>query len=275
MKHNKKRNTAFVYEALIREATESIIKQDVNRKNKVFNIIKKHFAPGTELHKELFCYRSLYENQNLSKEISEKILHEAKLASKLLDANKIFKSQSDLIKDINIELSSDVFNNFVPNYKALATIAQIFSSKIAPKNRVMLEQHVVDRMSSLITESSDLKPIDNLTLNTFIKKFNQKYSSTLLKEQKELLSLYVSSFSDNGLELKMFLNNELGRIKDKIQEAKKISYISCQTETIKKLDTLHEKLDSYAKKPIDSDSLIVILKTQQVLQEIFSDANSN
>ena len=38
IKHNKKRNTAFVYEALIREATVAIVKQDNERKNKVFGV---------------------------------------------------------------------------------------------------------------------------------------------------------------------------------------------------------------------------------------------
>ena len=34
-KHNKKRNTAFVFEALAREATVAIIKGDTERKAKV------------------------------------------------------------------------------------------------------------------------------------------------------------------------------------------------------------------------------------------------
>ena len=31
-KHNKKRNTAFVYEALIREATVAILKEDLKKR---------------------------------------------------------------------------------------------------------------------------------------------------------------------------------------------------------------------------------------------------
>ena len=65
IKHNKKRNTAFVYEALVREATVAILKNDRERKNKVISIIKKHFHNESMLHKDLEFYRSLYENQNL------------------------------------------------------------------------------------------------------------------------------------------------------------------------------------------------------------------
>ena len=43
IRHNKKRNTAFVYEALVREATAAILKEDAERKDKTISIIKKHF----------------------------------------------------------------------------------------------------------------------------------------------------------------------------------------------------------------------------------------
>ena len=42
-RHNKKRNIAFVYEALIREATVAILRKDMDRRDKVLNIIKTHF----------------------------------------------------------------------------------------------------------------------------------------------------------------------------------------------------------------------------------------
>ena len=43
LKHNKKRNTAFVYEALVRELTESVVKNNKNKQNKIVDIIKEHF----------------------------------------------------------------------------------------------------------------------------------------------------------------------------------------------------------------------------------------
>ena len=49
MKHNKKRNTAFVFESLVKEITAAIIKNDVDRKNKAVSIVKKHFQPGSAL----------------------------------------------------------------------------------------------------------------------------------------------------------------------------------------------------------------------------------
>ena len=60
-RHNKKRNTAFIYESLIKEATAAIIKNDHDTKKKVVTILKKHFSEGSILKSHLDCYRSLYE----------------------------------------------------------------------------------------------------------------------------------------------------------------------------------------------------------------------
>ena len=133
IKHNKKRNTAFVYEILIKEATVAILKKDTKRRDNVINIIKKHFKSDSLLRKDLECYRSLYENQSLTQLTSEKIIKEVKLQKRLLDAARLFKQQTALIHDINKEASSSIFNNFIPNYKTLATIDQIFSDRISPK----------------------------------------------------------------------------------------------------------------------------------------------
>ena len=52
-KHNKKRNTAFVFEALAREATTATIKGDQERKAKVVSIVRKHFTGDSLLRKDL------------------------------------------------------------------------------------------------------------------------------------------------------------------------------------------------------------------------------
>ena len=146
VRHNKKRNTAFVYEALLREATVAILKNEHERKDKAISIIKKHFNSDSILRKDLDCYRSLYENQNLDRLTCEKILKEVKIQQRLIDPEGLFKQQTELIHDVNKELEPSTFNNFVPNYRTLATISQIFSSKISPKNQVILENEIIRNM---------------------------------------------------------------------------------------------------------------------------------
>ena len=213
-KHNKKRNTAFVYEALIKEATIAVLKNNNERSKKVIDIIREHFGQDTLLTRDLECYRSLYQEQALDTKVCEKILKEAVVSKMLIDADDLFAKQTEIINVVNKSLSPSVFSNFVPNYKALATINKMFNSS-SPKEKVILETKIIEDMSKAPNLKEDNEPVDNIVYKTFVGKFNEKYDEQLLEEQKDLLSYYITSFSDNSLELKMFLNEEIGRLKDK------------------------------------------------------------
>ena len=273
IKHNKKRNTAFVYEALIREATVSIIKQNNQRKDKVFSIIKKHFSPDSLLYKDLECYRSLYEDTAPNQDIASKILLEVKAQKRLIDPDGLFNQQTALIHDVNKELTQETFNNFVPNYRCLATIQQILSVKASPKTRVMLEGEIVKNMVVLKENKNTMPTVDNLTYRQFVGKFNEKYDDKLLKEQKDLLTYYVTSFSDNSLQLKIFLNEEIGRLKKKLDEAKQTSCIKEDEDMINKTEKIISRLQGFSKQTINENVLLTVLKTQSLVQEIYNADN--
>tara|TARA_R100000995_G_scaffold83730_1_gene60419 strand:- start:243 stop:1070 length:828 start_codon:yes stop_codon:yes gene_type:complete len=273
VKHNKKRNTAFVFEALVREATVAIIKENHEVKNKALAIIKKHFKPGSVLYRDLQSYQSLYENQSLNKETAEKILREAKLAHRVLDPHGLFVSQSDLIDDVNKELSPQVFNNFVPNYKSLASIAQMFSQKTSPRNSVILENNIVNNMMLSHDKQENLQPIDNLVVTSFVKKFNEKYNESLLENQKTLLNHYITSFVDNGLGLKTFLNSEIATLKTTLEESLKQSIIKDDEELRSKTTQVIEKLSTFHSTGVTENVVLAVLKTQQLVEEIHTDGN--
>ena len=274
-KHNKKRNTAFVFEALVREATVAILKNDGETRDKATKLIRKHFKVGSVLKKDLDCYRSLYENQQLDRFTAEKILKEVKIQKHILDQQGLFRQQSDLIRDVNKELNLSVFGNFVPNYKTLATIAQIFSSRISPKNQIILENEIVKNMMESLEIIEEQEKIDKVIYNTFAKKFNKKYETALLDEQRELLTHYISSFADNALGLKVFLNEELARLKIKLEEAKDVAEVKSDPEMIEKTNNVIEKLDSFATTLIDDNILLTIMKTQALVKEIHSDVSND
>lgn len=272
-KHNKKRNTAFVYELLINEATVAIIKNDHERKDKAISIIRKHFTTNSLLNKHLQCYQSLIENQNLDKETSEKILIEAKSINRLINNEDLFKEQTELIKEINSSLNQKVFNNFIPNYKTLATIDQIFSGKLSPKNSIILESQIVENMCKQEKTESETPAIDSLTLSSFVGKFNEKYDGQLLENQKTLMNHYISSFADNALGLKVFLNDEIGRLKGRITEAKKTKEISEDNEMIDKTNKVFEKLSSFKNSQVNENVVLSILQIQQLEKEIFENGD--
>jgi len=275
VRHNKKRNTAFVYEALVREATVAVLKNEKEKKDKAVSILRKHFHGDSVLKKDLECYRSLYENQNIGASTSEKILKEVRLQRQLIDSDNLFKQQSALIHDINKKLSPDLFNNFVPNYKTLATIDQIFSLKTSPKNRIILESEIIKSMGHGSDEPRLGAKVDKLLFKTFVEKFNNKYETDLLEEQKELLTHYIVSFSDNALQLKYFLNEEVARLKKQLQESIKIKEINSDPEMLEKTNKIIDRLKSYSAKEISEDVIFTVLKTQALVKEINTDGNND
>jgi hypothetical protein len=89
-----------------------------------------------------------------------------------------------------------------------------------------------------------------------------------MEEQKSLLSLYITSFSDNGVELKTFLNEEIGRLKNVILESQKSSVFEEDVEMASKASLVVERLDNLFETTIDEDVLLTILKTQELVKEL-------
>ena len=210
LKHNKKRNTAFLYEALIKELTKTIIHKEESKKEKIVLMIRESFNPKTLLGQELLLYKNLNETQGLDMYTAERLIAETRRAYFDLDKKNVFNAQTYLIAEINKTLSKNVFANFVPSYKNLATIAQIFSTDIPVKDRVLLERKL---MSSLTVRAGNVKNvseknlphIDGLVYKRVVENFNKKYDGNLLSEQKNLLNHYLMAFNDNGVSLKVFL----------------------------------------------------------------------
>lgn len=185
LKHNKKRNTAFLYEVLVRNLTKSILEQDGSLKKSIVGVIREHFKKGTELKKQLDIYSSLAESDSLHPFIAEKIVHEAKSLYETLDEKRIFDEQSALINKINKSISKNAFNIFIPNYKFLASIHQIFDKKAPVKTRVLMEGRIIKNMIGHEEKiETNMPPVDNLVFKTFVSKFNEKYADDLLDEQK-------------------------------------------------------------------------------------------
>jgi len=268
-KHNKKRNTAFLYEMLVREVVkQSISKNEANR-NKVISILKENFKVGSEINKELKLFKNLLETRNLSATTAEKLIQESKKEYKKLDRKKIFKEQSAVIKNINKQLSKNVFSNFVPNYKDLATLSQIFDEDVGVKNRVMLEEHLLTKLTFNPNQnSSEDAQTSNLIVNKFVEKFNNKYNTDLIENQRSLLNKYILSFLDNGVDFKFFLNEEIGRLKGKINKSFDVEELRNDQEMTSKMNKIKNILESFSKKPIDKQSIQQILKIQNLVTEV-------
>ena len=261
MNHNKRRNTAFLYEALVRELTKSVVNKDEQRKAAVLAVMKEFFNNQTTLKKDLNLYTEIIETRGVDKKAAEKIIGYVRKERDELNSKKLFEEQTHLINKIHNTLSEEVLSNFVPNYKALASIYQMFSPSTKIKNKVLMENTIVQYMSIQPQQIAEQKRINNATMRIFSSKFNNHYNG-LLEEQRTLLSKYISSFTDNGLELKIYLNNELSRIKEAVSKA------NFEGDIGEKINKVPSIIDNFKDELINEEMLKQIMKMQQLVSEI-------
>ena len=274
-KHNKKRNTAFVFESLIREMSRAIISKDRNKKQVILEIFRDHFSKGSVLEKELDCYRAIMSEQELDNYTAEKMIHRVKAEYDKLGQRQIFEAQSKMIKSINKSLSSSMFSNFVPNYKDFATIAQIFSDKTPVGKKVILEKKIIEKMTSpKKAKEEPMKSVDSLVVKNFINKFNESYGG-LLPEQKNLLSKYVQSFGDNEVDFRLAVGNELKRLHESVKNSMNLPDIASDEEMINSTNKVLQKIENLNVSNIDEKDLKSILKLQSLVKEYEDDATED
>lgn len=271
-KHNKKKNSAFLYEVLVLELTRAILRKDEAKRRKIASFIKESFRPKTEMYKELKLYHSIMNTTNTHPRTAERILSEVLKGRESIDKKKLISEQNTVMRHIRNNLPEETLSNFVPNYKSLATIYQIFnqSSRVPIKSRVLLENQIIKSMISPPQESENkpMIPIDNLVYKTFTKSFNSQYSSELLQEQKDLLSKFISSFMDNGIGLKLYLNEEVGRLKHELKSSLATDEVSNDAEMVDKVNKIIETLEDYKQQEPQKKMIQKVIKIQSLVNEM-------
>lgn len=263
VKYNKKRNTAFLYETLVRELTKAIVSKNDDKKKIVLSILKEHFNVNSILHKELDVYKSLYESKGLDEQTANRMIQEAKRVYSSLNSHDVFNQQTQVINKMNKQLEASVFSTFLPNYKDLATISQLFDDDLTIKQKVILEQQIFEIICESKKETMpQMRPIDNLIYKQITKKFNEKYSDVLSEEQKVFFSKYILSYVDNNVDFLVHLNEEIARIKKVISSSRNINESEKQQ--------LINKIDEIRSKPLDKNTIESILNFQSLIKEIQS-----
>ena len=274
VKHNKKRNTAFLYEALVRELTKSVVSNNSTRSKIVKTILKEHFRSGKVLFSELGCFTALTDRSNLDRYTAEKMIFRAKNEYDKLNQQEIFKEQSAVIKKVNTELGKEVFNNFVPDYKSYATLAQIFGTKMPVKNRVIMEQKIVETLTSSEEAQEEMQPVDSLVVKSFTERFNKEYTE-LLPEQKELLNRFIVSFNESEADFKLYAGKELKRIQEGVQASLELPDVKEDEEMVENTKKVLDQISKFNVANLDEQQILKILKLQKLAREYETDANNN
>jgi hypothetical protein len=266
--HNKKRNTLFLYESLVREYTKAKLDKDEQKIFEVRNLLAEYFSEGKVLKEELKLYKAVLDTENVDKELAEKILNESKRLFLGLNQDHIFQQQSSMIAKVNRKLTPKFFGNYVPNYKNIATVQQIFGQKADVPTRMLLERQLVEKMTSKKETLEEINDkIDKYVIHSYVNAFNKKYSD-LLENQKNLLKKYMTTDEDDNTDFIIFLNEELQSISTKLNSAHKVAEVKEDKEITKKLFEVKKKFETLKNEELDEKYLQKVLKYQKLVHEL-------
>jgi len=213
--HNKKRNTALLYEFLIRTISSSLVSGDKKKSSTALRILRRYYKPGTQLYKEFRLFNSLVKTTVSSDAVVFSILKEARLAATMLDIAALDREKSLLICNINRMINDENFyDQPIAEYRLYATIQTLLNEWRKPAgtaNIASLANYENQLQEWLLSEKkkSDETLIDEtpgttrLLMKIMMKKLNEKYSSVLNNDQREIIKAYAfSAASEDQLTIK-------------------------------------------------------------------------
>jgi hypothetical protein len=173
-----------------------------------------------------------------------------------------------LIAKVNRSLTPKFFANYVPNYKDIATLQQIFGEKVSIPARMLMERQTIEKMTiGEQTLDQINEKIDKYVVHSYLNAFNKKYSD-LLENQKSLLKKYMTATEDDNTDFVVFLNEELQNISSKLNTAHNVAEIKEDKEILKKLVEVKKRFNALKDEEIDEKYLQKILKFQKLVNEL-------
>ena len=97
-KHNKKRNSAFLYEVLIQELPTAVISKNLKLKENLTSLIKEFYSRNSMMYQELKLYQAIVNTKNVDTVVAEKMLSEVKLRHSGIDKKKLVSEQNKLTR---------------------------------------------------------------------------------------------------------------------------------------------------------------------------------
>jgi len=268
LKHNKKRNTAFLFEALVKELTKAVLYDDKAKQKSVSTLIKEHFKKNTVLEKELSLYKQLSDTKEFPQDYAEKLINRIREEHQKLNEKDIFDEQSKLIGKINKTIGVQVYDNFVPNYKTLASVSQIFNTSVPQTKKIILEQELLGNITSKkLEEKKELQPIDSLTFKVAVDKFNKIYGEKILPEQKELLHKFIN-YADDDVDLKLYLSEQLKKIDSEVNLVLESDIIKNNEDLLYKVTLLKEQVSEIKFDNVTSEVIEKVINIYEFLSEV-------
>jgi hypothetical protein len=275
-KHNKKRNVGIVYEQLLRFISERLVKDDKRSAQAALNIIERRFNRQTEIYKEFRLFKALAQTTVSDTPIAAAILTEAKSAARRLDNKKLDIEKSHLIKEINYTLGVDFYDRKIPEYKDFATIQTLLNDWQAG-DRADLSR-VVQFESKIIEKLLDKKDVpapleeqrspvaDKLVVKIMTEKMNQKWSSRLNSEQREILKTYAFHVDAGSHDR---LRESLTKVKsDALKALSEFKRTNSNPILMEKIDAVSDSVREIDLNEINDETIAKLLTVSQMKSEI-------
>lgn len=174
--HSKKNNLGLIFEYLLQEIVESVIKKDDKKKKKLIEIISKYFYKNQYLKEEFSVFTALLNGDHSDKDDAKRYLVEClKLVENLKSTlNERKQVKQELLSEIYKVVDKSVFfEHNIKNYPVYATINLIID--YYGKNKKMSDiNHLIDLERKLVEHIQDNK----------VKKFNKEQAKRLILEAR-------------------------------------------------------------------------------------------
>ena len=261
LKHSKYKNTAILFEMLVRKLTSETLTSD---KTVTVEIIKKYFGKNTALSKELQLYNALIKEQLNSEATALDFIRSCKETHNKLNKSLLKRQRYNLVKEISENFDFQKISKIrINNYKELASVYKLFEYNEADNPKSLLEcktsivGHLLGQTKTtnttdalIETYRSHDKNVRLLAYKMLVDKFNKKYSG-LNESQKEILNKFITHVNDSESLKQYFekiipgikkqLKEQVVKISDKATKIKvdKLSEMLCNVETIKVIKESH------------------------------------
>lgn len=284
MRHNKKRNTALLYEFLIRHVSRCLVESKNDEAAKTVALIKKYFRQGP-LKEELDLYNVVLKSTVKTPEYASRIVTEAVKESRKKNFYKIDKVKSKLISEINRNFNADkIFSCKVPHYVVYASLQNLFNAESGRKvfsesvERIKQQERITTYLltekdkKKTVTEVLKLDPQYNSAVyNLVINKFNTRYKESLSEGQKRLLSKYaVSMVSQNNKIFAGALQKELTNIQESLTNIADPKLCK-DKDLMNKISECRKLAEQTDPSDVSSQNVVKVLRYMALVQEVQSD----
>ncbi len=276
IKHNKIKNTEFLFECLSRQVTSDIL-NDI-KDSPALKIIKEHFKKGSVLNSELELYKALSSKTITETNKIDYLVDSVGKLRKKISNRSLRNAKYNVVKAIKEHYDvNQIFKTRIKDYKTVASIYKFFESldtEIQPLEETNIRFNMIENLTTLPSKGKKKNKFESfskqdsdirlLAYKMLVDKFNSKYS-TLSESQRNLLKQYINNISNTN-SFKEYIVSEVTKIQKELKNV--LPKIDDNVVKIKLKEAMKIS-DNYKKGQVVKDSQVIgMMRFYKLIDEI-------